>query len=168
MDEQVVGMDGSHDSTAEPASGPILLCTDGSDLAIAALRRGLAVVARGGRVVIATVVEMTAPMDVVGTGFAGGIVSPEQAMRDDQAQVAAGEEILANTRDALGLSTAELTVLDGTPGPALVDLAAQLPAAVIVIGTRGRGGLRRAVLGSVSDHVVRHAPCPVVVCAAEP
>jgi nucleotide-binding universal stress UspA family protein len=33
----------------------------------------------------------------------------------------------------------------------------------MVVGTRGRGGLRRAVLGSVSDHVVRNAPCPVVV-----
>lgn len=148
-------------------SGPILLCTDGSELALDALRRSLPVLAPNERVVIATVVEMTAAMDVVGTGFAGGIMSPEQAMRDDEARIAEGQAILASTREALDLPSAELTVLDGAPGPALVDLATQLPAAVVVIGTRGRGGLRRAVLGSVSDHVVRHAPCPVVVSAAE-
>jgi len=32
-----------------------------------------------------------------------------------------------------------------------------------VVGSRGRGGLKRAVLGSVSDHLVRNAPCTVVV-----
>lgn len=36
----------------------------------------------------------------------------------------------------------------------------------IVIGTRGRGGIKRALLGSVSDYVVRNAPCPVVVTTA--
>lgn len=147
--------------------GPVLLCTDGSELALEALRRGLAVLAASDRVVIATVVEMTAEMDVVGTGFAGGIMSPEEAMRADESRVAEAEELLASTRDALELPAAELTVLDGAPGPALVHLATELPAAAVVIGTRGRGGLRRAVLGSVSDHVVRHAPCPVVVCSAD-
>jgi nucleotide-binding universal stress UspA family protein len=36
-------------------------------------------------------------------------------------------------------------------------------AGLIVIGSRGRGGLRRALLGSVSDSVIRHAHCPVLV-----
>jgi nucleotide-binding universal stress UspA family protein len=31
------------------------------------------------------------------------------------------------------------------------------------MGSRGRGGIKRALLGSVSDHVVRNAPCPVVI-----
>jgi nucleotide-binding universal stress UspA family protein len=149
-------------------SDAILLCTDGSELADAALQRGLAVLAPSDRVVIATVFEPTSQIDVVGTGFAGGVVSPEQAMREDEIRRAAAEEILIRTRDALGLPMAELTALDGAAaGPALVDLAAQLPASVIVIGTRGRGGLRRAVLGSVSDHVVRNAPCPVVVSGTD-
>ena len=141
----------------------ILLCTDGSDLALAALRRGLAVLAPADRLVIAAVVELTPPIEVVGTGFAGGVVSPEQAMREDAAARAAAQRVVAGTRDQLGLDSAELAVLDGPPGPMLVELARELEADAMVIGTRGRGGLRRAVLGSVSDHVVRHAPCPVVV-----
>jgi len=34
----------------------------------------------------------------------------------------------------------------------------------IVVGTRGLGSVRRTILGSVSDYVVHHAHCPVIVC----
>jgi nucleotide-binding universal stress UspA family protein len=140
----------------------VLLCTDGSDLALDALRRGLDVVAPPDRIVVATVVELVHPVDVVGTGMAGGVISPEQAQREDEARVAGGEHVVAATIEQLGLTGAEAVVLRGDPGSALCDLAGSLPASVIVLGTRGRGGLRRAVLGSVSDFVVRNAPCPVV------
>lgn len=39
----------------------------------------------------------------------------------------------------------------------------EIEAGLIVLGSRGRGGLRRALMGSVSDSVVRHAHCPVLV-----
>jgi nucleotide-binding universal stress UspA family protein len=42
-------------------------------------------------------------------------------------------------------------------------LAKKLGADLIVMGCRGRGGIRRAVGGSISDAVIRHAPCPVLV-----
>ena len=45
----------------------------------------------------------------------------------------------------------------------IVGLAKKLGADLIVMGCRGRGGIRRAVGGSVSDSVVRNAPCPVMV-----
>jgi nucleotide-binding universal stress UspA family protein len=35
------------------------------------------------------------------------------------------------------------------------------------MGSRGLGGVRRALMGSVSDSVVRHAPCPVLVVRPE-
>ena len=38
-----------------------------------------------------------------------------------------------------------------------------LVAALVVVGSRGRGAIRRALMGSVSSHVVHSAPCPVVV-----
>ena len=46
---------------------------------------------------------------------------------------------------------------------AIVHLAEDIDAGLIVIGSRGYGGLRRALLGNVADSVVRHAHCPVVV-----
>jgi nucleotide-binding universal stress UspA family protein len=45
----------------------------------------------------------------------------------------------------------------------IVQVAKGIGAGLIVIGSRGLGGLRRALIGSVSDSVVRHAPCPVLV-----
>ncbi len=45
----------------------------------------------------------------------------------------------------------------------IVDLAQSLDVGLIVIGSRGRGRIRRALMGSVSDSVVRHAPCPVTI-----
>lgn len=46
---------------------------------------------------------------------------------------------------------------------AIVRLADEIGAGLIVMGSRGRGGVRRALMGSVSDSVVRHAHCPVMV-----
>ncbi len=141
----------------------VLMCTDGSALATTALQRGLEVVGPPDRIVIATVVELTHPVDVVGGGHAGGVVSPAEADQADTKSRLDGQRLLDQTVTDLALSGVETVVLDGQPGPALCDLAATLPASVIVLGTRGRSGLRRAMLGSVSDHVVRSAPCPVVV-----
>jgi nucleotide-binding universal stress UspA family protein len=45
----------------------------------------------------------------------------------------------------------------------IVGLAKKLGADLIVMGCRGRGGIRRAIGGSVSDAVIRSAPCPVLV-----
>ena len=55
----------------------------------------------------------------------------------------------------------------GIPDTAIVDLAEELGAGVIVMGSRGLGGVRRALLGSISDSVVRHAHCPVMVVRQE-
>jgi nucleotide-binding universal stress UspA family protein len=45
----------------------------------------------------------------------------------------------------------------------IVTLAEEIGAGLIVVGSRGRGGMRRALMGSVSDSVVRHSHCPVLV-----
>jgi nucleotide-binding universal stress UspA family protein len=144
-------------------SGPVVLCTDGSELAIKALAAGLELLGADTPMVVVTAMGEPDPMMVTGTGFAGGVMSPEDYDQrfEEARQIAA--EILAETCGALGLERAASEVLRGEPGPAICDFAAESSARAIVIGTRGRGGFRRAVLGSVSDHVVRNAPCPVVV-----
>jgi nucleotide-binding universal stress UspA family protein len=56
----------------------------------------------------------------------------------------------------------------GTAAEEVVSLAEEIGAGLIVLGSRGRGGVRRALMGSVSDSVVRHAHCTVVVVRGEP
>jgi nucleotide-binding universal stress UspA family protein len=53
--------------------------------------------------------------------------------------------------------------IDERPDRTIVHLSEDMGAGLIVIGSRGRGGIKRALLGSVSDSVVRHAHCPVFV-----
>jgi universal stress protein A len=62
---------------------------------------------------------------------------------------------------AAGLS-ARWVLRTGVPYKEIVGAAARERADLIVIGTHGRGGLDRALLGSVADRVIRLAPCPVV------
>ena len=53
-------------------------------------------------------------------------------------------------------------VATGPPFQMIVDMAAREHAALIVMGTHGRSGLDRIMLGSVAERVIRLAPCPVL------
>jgi nucleotide-binding universal stress UspA family protein len=76
------------------------------------------------------------------------------------------EELLKKLREAGGEVT-EAHARVGHPDTEIVGLAGRLGAGLIVMGSRGRGPLKRALMGSVSDSVVRHAPCPVLVVRLE-
>jgi nucleotide-binding universal stress UspA family protein len=58
---------------------------------------------------------------------------------------------------------AETHLETGEPDKEIVRLSEEIGAGAIVIGSRGLGGLRRALMGSVSESVVKHAHCPVFV-----
>lgn len=55
----------------------------------------------------------------------------------------------------------------GSPQTEIANAAKDWPADLVVIGSHGRGGVRRALLGSVAESVMRHAPCPVLVVRAK-
>jgi nucleotide-binding universal stress UspA family protein len=69
---------------------------------------------------------------------------------------------------AAGDEVARAHLKVGGASEEIVALAEELGAGLIVMGSRGRGGIRRALMGSVSDSVVRHAHCPVMVVREDP
>jgi nucleotide-binding universal stress UspA family protein len=89
------------------------------------------------------------------------------AMLEDmrQQQVSTAEEITGRAADALKkarLST-ETTVREGDPRSAIVDESDEWGADLIVVGSHGRTGLTRWLLGSVAQAIVGHASCSVEV-----
>jgi nucleotide-binding universal stress UspA family protein len=145
-------------------ASPIICCTDGSDTALRAIEEGLALLGPdAGPVVVVTVSPSPDPTLVTGAGMAGGTLSSEEFDRELRLLHEDSMRLVTEAAAALGRDGVEVRVADGDPGPVICAIADELGAAGIVIGSRGRGGVRRAVLGSVSDHVVRNAPCPVVV-----
>ncbi len=142
---------------------PILLCTDGSDEALGALSAGLSLLGRDHDFVLVSVMDGPDEASLVGSGHAGAEMSLSEY--DDQVAEAqkTAERVIEEVQNELSLVGAEVRIVSGKPGEAICHLASELSASAIVLGSRGRGGLKRLFLGSVSDHVVRNAPCSVVV-----
>lgn len=141
-----------------------ILCTDASDLAERAVAAGRSVLSPSDTVIIVTVIEEVDPMLAAdGGGHAGSTMSPAELEMLQEKARSDGEAIVHAAADALGIDGVETRVLEGRPGPTLCSFATEVAASAIVMGTRGRGRLKRALLGSVCDYVVRNAPCPVVV-----
>jgi nucleotide-binding universal stress UspA family protein len=60
----------------------------------------------------------------------------------------------------------DILVWIGEPGESIVAVAASEGADLVLVGSHGRGQLGRLIIGSVSEYVVRNAPCPVLVARA--
>jgi nucleotide-binding universal stress UspA family protein len=147
----------------------VLVATDGSDLAIAAARRGLRLLAEEQQVTLVHVVAFSELRSAVlggDSGMAGSVDTPEQAAAQDEQRLAEADSVLTRTAATLGVTGAERRVEIGDPATVICDAAAELGAAVIVMGTHGRGAVGQMFLGSVSQHVVRHAPCPVLLAGS--
>lgn len=69
---------------------------------------------------------------------------------------------LKSLADSLPEFSVETQLLVGAPGPSIVAAAQQCQADLIVMGTHGRTGISRLIMGSVAEYVHRHAPCPVL------
>jgi nucleotide-binding universal stress UspA family protein len=70
------------------------------------------------------------------------------------------DEIVAQSRDSA--VDVESVLRTGPPWSEITATARDMHADLIVVGTHGRRGLSRAMLGSVAERVVRSAPCPVL------
>jgi nucleotide-binding universal stress UspA family protein len=92
-----------------------------------------------------------------------------QSRMEEEAEEAARtslEKQVQKIREA-GIEVAAIHTSVGFPDVEIVGLAERLGAGLIVMGSRGLGPLKRALMGSVSDSVVRHAHCPVLVVRPE-
>ncbi len=148
------------------AASLVLLCTDGSELALSAMRQGLDLLAPPARIVVVSVAAPIDPTLVTGTGFAGGVMTYDEKNDLVAAQQSAAQLHLDEAVAELGIADAETMVVMGDAGHEICRVAEELPASVVVLGTHGHSGIRRAIMGSTSDHVVRHCVCPVLVQGA--
>jgi nucleotide-binding universal stress UspA family protein len=146
-----------------------VVATDGSDLAIEAASAGLALLGTHDKVLLVSVADVVDPsLAEDATGHAGASMTYAEVDAQHREARTDAEAALEATATALrdrGVlpDDAESLVAEGEAGPALCTFAGTVGASVIVVGSRGRGGIKRALLGSVSDFVVRNAPCPVLV-----
>jgi nucleotide-binding universal stress UspA family protein len=136
--------------------GAVLGATDFSDPALPAVEAAVAEARRRG-VPLALIYSM----DLLPPGVVGYEVPPLSA-EVIAAMRAQSEERLKEALARLG-AEGTLTIAEGPAGPTIVKTAASLPAELVVVGTHGRTGLRRFVLGSVAEAVVRSAPCSALV-----
>jgi nucleotide-binding universal stress UspA family protein len=145
----------------------LIVATDGSDLALEAALTGVSLTRPADKLLVVCAVDLIDPEDDA-TGHAGPTITYEQAETDNREVKAEGQAVVTATAEAmreLGYAPeqVETRLVEGEPGPALCRLAGDVGASAMIVGSRGRGGIKRALLGSVSDYVVRHAPCPVIV-----
>jgi nucleotide-binding universal stress UspA family protein len=81
------------------------------------------------------------------------------------ARLEEAEKILKEAVDALGSVASEVhtEMIEGDPAEVILEVARIRNSDVIVMGSRGLGGLAGLLLGSTSQKVVSHAPCPVLI-----
>jgi nucleotide-binding universal stress UspA family protein len=144
----------------------VLIATDGSQLSIDAARRGVALLAQATSVTLLTVLTEV-PGDDAG-GFEGSVYSPKEQERMWEAEEREAADELARTAAALTGCEIDRRIELGHVGATICRIGEELPADVIVVGSHGRTGLKRVLLGSVSEHVVRHAQRPVLVVHEHP
>jgi nucleotide-binding universal stress UspA family protein len=133
----------------------VLLATDLGQTSAAAEEWAIGLTARlGAELIVVSVI------DVEGLRLPGG----RYGRRVDQVRSEReGRALDLVTRARRAGVRARFLIWEGDPGESIVDAAVSEGASITVVGSHGRGSLGRLLLGSVSDHLVKHSPCPVVV-----
>lgn len=143
----------------------ILISTDGSETAAKGLDHGLALAkALGATVVIVTVTE-SFPIYAASAG--GAWVAPaelNESFAENQKSIA--DSILAEAKavaDRAGVAAHLLHVPESRPAEAIVKVAEERNCGLICMGSHGRRGLGRLLLGSQTAEVLAHSTIPVLV-----
>lgn len=143
----------------------ILVATDGSELGGRALDHALGLAKDLGSQV--TVVTVTEPAAVVGGGYAtvaGTAFDPIPELLEAQEMAARGVLAKAEkTAKAAGVTAKTVYVNDSFPAEGIVATANSIGADLIVMGSHGRRGFGRLLLGSQTNNVLAHTKIPVLV-----
>ena len=137
-------------------AGVVVAGVDGSDHGREALRFALSEAALRGARVTAVRAWSIPPLTTTGVG----IMPAYQVVRDGLAEGTAAE-LAQSVEEASSEASVEVEVVQGDAAGALVERSAG--AALVVVGSRGRGSVAGPLLGSVSQGVLHHAECPVAV-----
>jgi nucleotide-binding universal stress UspA family protein len=142
----------------------IVMATDGSEAAIDAARRSMDLLRPQAQVAVVMVIpEHEDPQEDAG-GFEGPVITDKEADEDWKRSTAIGQSALDRTAAVLGPDVEVRLVPDEeSTGAALVRVAHEMNADVLVIGSQGKNWLSRHFGGSVSDYVAHHAPGPVML-----
>lgn len=134
--------------------GKILLATDGSASCDNALARSLEIAQeRGSKLAAVSVVYTNDEFYALGQSVVQELYHEADKVLD-KVRSWAGD---------LGVQ-AESYIKDGEPHQAIVGLAYEIASDLIVMGSHGRKGLTRLLMGSVTERVIGYADCPVLVC----
>ena len=144
----------------------VLIATDGSPLSIEAARRGVALLGQPTSVTLLTVLTEV-PGDDAG-GFEGSVYTPEEQRTLWAAEQREAADELSRTAGALTGCEVDRRVELGDVASTICRIADEINADVIIVGSHGRTGLKRMLLGSVSEHVIRHSAAPVLVVHEHP
>ncbi|MDD1702156.1 MAG: universal stress protein [Methanoregula sp.] len=135
--------------------GRILIATDGSDKNRSAVDEGIRIAKAGSSILNVVYVIDTGTFSSV----SGDIpIGDTYRLFQDEAQNA-----FARIRSLAGDVPVETSILEGRPAPEIVKFAAAQGIDLIVIGTQGKKGFERLLLGSVAEEIIRSAPCKVLV-----
>jgi nucleotide-binding universal stress UspA family protein len=148
---------------SEPVAGRIVVGVDDSEQAAAALRWALAEGALRGATV-EVVHSWSPPLSAL--PFGATLVIPVDEAAIDSAARASVDELVDAALAEMDQRPPEVlrTILPGGPASTLVEVSED--ADMLVVGSHGRSGLSRLMLGSVAMACVNHAACPVVIIRA--
>lgn len=143
----------------------ILIATDGTVHSRAALKEvGKFKLSAEDEIKIVSVVDMAVPLtvDMYG-GYLPATTEIEKIARENADRILA--EALGEIKQIVDNEHLSLTseVLFGSPESRIVETAEEMRADLIIVGSHGYNRWERLLLGSVSDSVVHHAPCTVLV-----
>ena len=143
-------------------AGRIVVGVDGSELGAAALKWALEEAElRQATIVAVHAWTFVPPGPIAEPGMVpipAGDLAGDLAAERNIAETILGDAVAGAAEAGVQV---EQRLVEGSPGDVLVDSARD--ADLLVVGSHGRGRFASALLGSVSHHVLKHAPCPVVV-----